>query len=158
MPKAGPARSSHQAAHGLQPSEPETPLGQGWHRPLGVSCSIASHPMGTPQEKLLLKPSPNLLQLVALISHPAGLRCREGPGLLSRASCGCWGLQRPSLLQATPSPPLPPHGASAPAPLLRVLPSTLQLVHIFPVPGDKTRCSIWMWSDRSHTDRDDPFP
>lgn len=59
------------------------PPGTGMAQTAGVSCSTASLPMGTPQQKLLLKPSPNLLQLVALISHPASPRCREGPGSLS---------------------------------------------------------------------------
>lgn len=106
----------------------------------GVTCSSASLPMGTPWEKLLLKASPNLLQFA--------------PPACAAVGAGDFRCSKPSLLQAAPSPPL-----LLTVPVLQpcVLPSTLQLVHIFPVPGDKSRCSIWMWSGRSHTDRDNPF-
>lgn len=105
-----------------------------------VTCSSA-HSMGTLWEMLLLKPKP-----VAICSSCS----------IPRTPCGCWGLQ---VLQSHPFSRLPlvPHSLSqCQCPALRP-PKHPPACHIFPVPGDKCRCSIWMWSDRSHTDRDNPF-
>lgn len=154
LPK-GLALRSH---HSLQPSELETLLGQTWHRPLGQWPAPLPH--SSPWEKLLLKPSPNPLQLALLCLRLPACAAVRGPApsqgflwVLGAARCS-----RAISSPGSPSPQLPPHSANAAAPPPCIPPSTLQLVHITPVPADTTRCGIWMWSDRSHTRRDNPFP